>query len=185
MSSISRRRSGLISVIWGSPAVRGGFDTRILSGRRLSDTYPIRRIPRQRFTIHQCRCSRRHTVSRTSMVGFCPTQLLSLTTASHRCSAISLMERGDRAKRRLRLYGRASPIAIRCMPTTRSSSNRRVPSAFAGTLERERQWELCDPRNFQQACAYVALNKWFGVSSAREVTVDQIYFAVSNTHHLG
>ena len=74
-------------------------------------------------SIHQCRYSRRHTVSRASMVGFCPTRLLSLTTAFHRCSVISLMARADRAKPKATCpTAAARPRGIRCMLTTRSSS---------------------------------------------------------------
>ena len=50
---------------------------------------------------------------------------------------------------------------------------------FCRDFERERQWELCDPAIFTQLA--VLPNKWFGVSSAREVTVVWYYLGSVTT----
>ena len=77
-------------------------------------------------------------------------------------------------------YGAARPRGIN-MLTTRSSS--KPPSQrFCRDFGRERQWELCDPAIFTQRLA-VLPNKWFGVSSAREVTV--VWPLSWIRHHLG
>ena len=77
-------------------------------------------------SIRPCRCSRGPMASWTGMAGSSPARPSSSTTAFRRCSAISPMERESRETRAMCPTTRPPPGAMRCSPTTRSST--RPPS---------------------------------------------------------
>ena len=108
--------------------------------------------------------------SRTGMAGSSPLRPLSLTTAFRRCSAISPMERESLGTRAMCPIKKDGSGLYPMFANNQVFDQAAFPALLQGLWEASGRESRAFPAVFSQRLA-VMQNGWFGIMSAREVTV--------------